>query len=171
MQDRLEGVPAALVSASFDGRAVALTALEALYPLEAIYGASYTFIDRCYVFIDKPEPDRYRVTLTPKQAEGDVAQVLRAHIGEFANELLACAWRAQISKENRAVIEAVTMQAVGAAMGPPSLDDLAAFDFTDEAFEDPLGIAMSWEEKYKKKGKADGETDAAADAKAGEGGA
>ena len=36
-------------------------------------------------------------------------------------------------------------------MGPPSLDDLAAFDFSEESFEDPLGIAMSWEDKYKKK--------------------
>ena len=44
-------------------------------------------------------------------------------------------------------------------MGPPSLDDLEKFDFSDEPFEDPLGIAMSWEEKYGKKKK--GEEDAA----------
>jgi hypothetical protein len=40
-------------------------------------------------------------------------------------------------------------------MGPPSLEDLAAYDFSDEPLEDPLGIAMSWEEKYKKKEKSD----------------
>ncbi len=45
----------------------------------------------------------------------------------------------------------MTLQAIAGAMGPPSLEDLESFDFTDEAFEDPLGIAMSWEEKYKKK--------------------
>jgi len=27
----------------------------------------------------------------------------------------------------------------------------ASFDFSSEAFEDPLGIALSWEEKYGKK--------------------
>jgi hypothetical protein len=39
-------------------------------------------------------------------------------------------------------------------MGAPSLDDLEKFEFGDEAFEDPLGIAMSWEEKYGKNKKA-----------------
>ena len=43
------------------------------------------------------------------------------------------------------------MQAIAGAMGEPSLDDLAAFDFSDEAFDDPLGIAQSWEEKHGKK--------------------
>ena len=36
-------------------------------------------------------------------------------------------------------------------MGPPTLDDLEKFDFSDETFEDPLGIAMSWEDKHGKK--------------------
>ncbi|MEI8259300.1 MAG: hypothetical protein WCJ30_26835 [Deltaproteobacteria bacterium] len=62
----------------------------------------------------------------------------------------------------------VTSQAISAAMGPPSLDDLAAFDFGDESFEDPLGIAMSWEEKYKKKDAAtSSDADAAAKPDAG----
>ena len=42
-------------------------------------------------------------------------------------------------------------------MGPPSLDDLASFDFSDQGFDDPLGIAMSWEEKHGKKPKPPGE--------------
>ena len=32
----------------------------------------------------------------------------------------------------------------------------ADFDFSEEPFEDPLGIAMSWEEKYGKKDKSQG---------------
>jgi His-Xaa-Ser system protein HxsD len=116
-----------------------------LYPLEALYGAAYVFIDRCYVLLDRPDPTKWRVTLTPK-----TPQDLKAIAGEFGNELLACAWRHKITTENRATIEAVTMQAIAGAMGPPSLDDLAAFDFTQEKFEDPLGIAVSWEEKYRK---------------------
>jgi len=116
-----------------------------LYPLEALYGAAYVFIDRCYVLLDRPDPTKWRVTLTPKTPSD-----LKALAGEFGNELLACAWRHKITTENRATIEAVTMQAIAGAMGPPSLDDLAAFDFTQEKFEDPLGIAVSWEEKYRK---------------------
>ncbi len=120
---------------------------DAIYPLEALYGASYIFIDRCYVLLDRPGPGKWRATLAPKKAGAD----LRALVGEFVNELLSCAWRHQITQANRAVIEQVTVQAIGGAMGPPSLDDLARFDFTGEKLEDPLGIAMSWEEKYKKK--------------------
>jgi hypothetical protein len=48
-------------------------------------------------------------------------------------------------------IETVTVQAIAGAMGEPSLDDLADFDFTDEALDDPLGIAQSWEEKHGRK--------------------
>lgn len=126
-----------------------------LYPLEAVYGAAYVFIDRCYVLLDRPEPTKLRVVLSPKKRDDDVAAQLREMVGELANELLSAAWRHQITQENRARIEAVTLSAISGAMGPPSLDDLESFDFTEEAFEDPLGIAMSWEEKYSKK-KADG---------------
>ena len=74
-----------------------------------------------------------------------------------SNELLSQAWRLKIVAENRAVIEAVTTQALAGAMGPPTLDDLASFDFTEDGFDDPLGIAMSWEEKQQKKSAKDTE--------------
>jgi His-Xaa-Ser system protein HxsD len=125
-----------------------------IYPLDALYGAAYTFIDRAYVLLDRPEPGKYRATLSAKDPDG---ADLPALIGEFANELLACAWRHEITKNNRAVVETVTMQAFSGALGPPSLDELEAFDFTDEPFEDPLGIATSWEEKYKKKKQSEGD--------------
>ena len=51
------------------------------------------------------------------------------------------------------------------APAEPSLDDLANFDFTEEAFDDPLGIAMSWEEKYKKKTPAEEAAEAGGEAK------
>ena len=35
--------------------------------------------------------------------------------------------------------------------GPPGLDDLLQIDPGSEAFDDPLGIAMSWEDRYRKK--------------------
>jgi hypothetical protein len=75
--------------------------------------------------------------------------------GEFANELLSCAWRSVIAHESRAMIESVTARALAGAMGPPSLDDLASYDFGQETFDDPLGIALSWEERHKKKARAD----------------
>jgi His-Xaa-Ser system protein HxsD len=131
---------------------------ESLYPKDAIYGASYVFIDRCYVHLDRVADQRVRVTLRAKSAGADTA----ALAGEFQNELLGQAWRRQIVDENRAYIEAITSRALGGAAGPPGLDDLLAMDIGEEsAFEDPLGIAMSWEEKYTKK-KTEAKVDAAA---------
>lgn len=148
--DRAEGMPEGLVEIDAADAAVAFVADATIYPLDAVYGASYVFIDRCYVLLDRPSVEQYRVTLSAKDRTAS-PEALRALIGEFVNELLACAWRHDISKQNRAVIESVTMQAFAGAMGPPSLEELETFDFTDEPFDDPLGIAQSWEEKFKKK--------------------
>ena len=148
-----EGFPKDLAVGDLADGSVTLTVDAAVYPLEAVYGAAYIFIDRCFVLLDRPKAGSVSVTLTDKKGAAD-AGALRQMAGEFANELLTQAWRQKIVEENRVLLETVTMQALaGATATPaePSLDDLANFDFTEEAFDDPLGIAMSWEEKYKKK--------------------
>lgn len=146
----LDGFPSDIVATDPAKGAVTITVDASIYPLEAVYGAAYIFLDRCYVLLDRPSGATFSVTLTSKAGdEGDPA--LRHMVGEFANELLSQAWRQKIIEENRAVIETVTAQALAGAMGPPSLDELAAFDFSADSFDDPLGIAMSWEDKYKKK--------------------
>jgi len=143
------GVPDVLAHADLTESSAELLLDSALYSLEAVYGASFTFIDRCFIFLDKTPENQFRVTLAAKKP-GATQEQLRDFVGEFSNELLACAWREKITAQNRGAIEAVTMQALAGAMGPPSLDDLEDFDFSEEPFEDPLGIAMSWEEKYGK---------------------
>ncbi|MBI4952715.1 MAG: hypothetical protein HY908_11830 [Myxococcales bacterium] len=130
------------------GGTVELELEEGLYPLEAVYGAAYVFIDRCYVHLDRAAPGRLRVRLRPKAPDADSA----AFAGEFENELLGQAWRVQIAQNHRALFEAIASRAVTGAAGPPGLDELFDMDIgADTAFEDPLGLAMSWEEKYKKK--------------------
>ena len=153
MTSQTQGFPDDLVSVDVGAKAVTLKVDPALYPLDALYGAAYIFIDRCFVLLDKPDAS-WRVTLSSRKAE-PTPEELQGLVGEFANELLSCAWRAKISEQSRALIESVTAQALGGAMGPPSLDDLEKFDFSEEAFEDPLGIALSWEEKHKKKARPD----------------
>ncbi len=151
----LDGFPKDLAVGDLTEGSVTLTVDAAVYPLEAVYGAAYIFIDRCFVLLDRPKAGSVAVTLTSKKAAAD-ADALRSLAGEFANELLTQAWRQKIIEENRVLLEQVTTQALAGAAAradvkEPSLDDLASFDFTEEAFDDPLGIAMSWEEKYKKK--------------------
>jgi len=153
MATSLQGFPSDLLAVDRAASSVTLRVDPATYSLDALYGAAYIFIDRCFVLLDKPDAS-YRVTLAWKKGEPTEEQ-LNALVGEFANELLSCAWRAKISEDSRALIESVTAQALGGALGPPTLDELEKFDFSDETFEDPLGIAMSWEEKHRKKAHPD----------------
>jgi His-Xaa-Ser system protein HxsD len=145
-----DGFPADLCTVDVGKASVSLRVDFALYPLTALYGAAYIFIDRCYVLLGRPDPTHASITLAWKKGEPPDG-ALRDLAGEFMNELLSCAWRAKINEESRSIIEAVTAQAFAGAMGPPSLDDLEKFDFSEDSFEDPLGIAMSWEDKYGKK--------------------
>ena len=134
----------------FDDGWVSLELDEDLYPRDAVQGAAYVFLDRAYVFLERAGGARIRVRLKAKgSADGAVLA------GEFENEALAQAYRRRIAADNRAFIEGVASRALSGAAGPPGLDDLLAMDIgPDTAFDDPLGIAMSWEEKYAKK-KAD----------------
>jgi His-Xaa-Ser system protein HxsD len=143
---------------------------EGLYPRDAIYGAAYVFIDRCYVHLDRVADKRIQVSLKAKKPGADS----QAMAGEFQNELLSQAWRQKIVEDNKQFVETITARALGGAAGPPGLDELLAMDIGEEtAFEDPLGIAMSWEEKYKKKSKggeakAEGEAATPSDPSGGE---
>jgi len=87
-----EGIPSGIAGVDTSSGSAWILVDEVLYPLDALYGAAYVFIDRCHVFLDRAGPGQVRVTLSPKAAPVDSA-VLRSHVGEFANELLSCAWR------------------------------------------------------------------------------
>jgi His-Xaa-Ser system protein HxsD len=133
----------------FDESWVALEFDEELYSRDAIHGAAYVFIDRCYLHLERAGDKRLRVRLKAKK--GSLADT-QAYVGDFGNEALGQAWRRHIAGDNRATIESITARGLAGAAGPPGLDDLLAMDIGAEtAFEDPLGIAMSWEEKYTKK--------------------
>lgn len=140
------------VTTNLANGSAAFTVDPSLYPLDALYGAAYVFIDRCFVFLEKNAAGHVVVSLAPKKGPADQI-TLEKWAGEFSNELLSCAWRHQIAANNKQALEQVTSLALAGAMGPPSLDDLSTFDFSSQPLEDPLGIAMSWEEKYKKKPK------------------
>lgn len=125
---------------------------EELYPRDAVQGAAYVFLDRSYVFLERAGDKSLRVRLKAKAGDGATLA------GEFENEALAQAYRRRIAAGSRAFIESIASRAIAGAAGPPGLDDLLAMDIgADTAFDDPLGIAMSWEDKYaKKKGDHDG---------------
>lgn len=131
-----------------------------LYPIDVVYGAAYVFLDRCYVLLDKQEggargASRYLVHL---RAKGPLsAEQLSAMSGEFSNELLSQALRRKIVKANQKIIEEITTQAIaGAAGGTLPSDFLDSGDDGMDFLDDPLGIAVPWEDKFKKKKDGEG---------------
>lgn len=143
--------------------ALKLTINPRIYPLEAVMAASYTFLDRAYVLLNKDKTDLV-VQLWPKEG-----QTARATEGDFYNELLNEALRLKISKQNQQVREMVINRALFAATNTnveeevldraldslDNLDDLNLDLDSDnlDFLDDPLGIAVPWEEKFAADGK------------------
>lgn len=117
-----------------------------LYPLEVIYQTAYIYIDRCYVLLGRPAKDQVSVRL---KARPDCSKAdFEAIVGEFENELLAQALRRKVAQRTEGAREAIIHRALFSAM-PESLS-LGLDDDDDDGdyLDDPLGIAVPWEEKF-----------------------
>lgn len=120
-----------------------------IYPLEVIYATAYIYLDRCYVFLERREGDKVAVRLKGKPDCG--RKEFDRVVGEFENELLSQAFRRKVSKRTQAVREAIVHRALFS-----SLPEAASLSLEDEGdyLDDPLGIAVPWEDKFgKEKGK------------------
>ena len=135
-----------------------LTLDRGLYPLDVVYGAAYVLIDRAYLLLDRLDDGRIAIRIEARGAGDETT--LRGLTGELSNELLNQALRRKITRQNKAELEAIVTQALAGATGallPGELDD-ADLDFLD----DPLGIAVPWEEKFSKEARAQKSKEAAA---------
>jgi hypothetical protein len=141
------GFPANAAEIDVEGGRVVLAVDAELYPRDAVYAAVMPLLAKAFVHLDR-RGDEVRIEVRPR-AQAD-AGALRAVLGGLANELLIASSRAEIAKRRGGLIEAVTRRAISGAMGPPSLDDLESFDLDGDAFEDPLGIAESWDQAHDK---------------------
>ncbi|MFH1532085.1 MAG: His-Xaa-Ser system protein HxsD [Pseudomonadota bacterium] len=122
-----------------------------LYPLEVIYGASYQFIDRCYVRLEQADDGRIAIYIKPKP---DSVVDVEALAGEFQNELLNQAFRRKVAQRTGKVRDMVVQRALYSAVPERSdADDMEGDDL--DFLDDPLGIAVPWEEKFD--GEAKGE--------------
>lgn len=146
--------PAELANIDVTAQQVSLVVDAGLYPRDAVYAALVPMLGRAFVFVDRTESGDVRIEVRPRSKTD--APGLRALLGSLSNELLVAATRAEITSRRGELLSAVTRRAVAGAMGPPSLDDLESFDLDGEAFEDPLGIADSWERGHAEKPKKDG---------------
>ena len=148
------GMSEATIMTATDGKLV-LALDKSLYPLDVIYGAAYVFIDRAYILLGR-DGENITVELACKDEDIDEA-ALRAMAGEFSNELLSQALRRKITKANQTILETIVSQALAGATGamvPSSFDDDDDEDDDLDFLDDPLGIAVPWEERFKKRGTA-----------------
>ncbi|MFN8642949.1 MAG: His-Xaa-Ser system protein HxsD [Candidatus Binatia bacterium] len=117
---------------------------EQLYPLEALYGACYLFLDRCYVFLSRAASGGVAVRLTARESAN--AAELDALAGEFGNELLSQSLRLELSRSTARIREYYTAAALRSAAAAPTVDELLAELESEELLEDPLEIMVPWEE-------------------------
>lgn len=119
---------------------------ETVYPLDAIYGGAYLFVDRCFVYLSRPKPQVVNVRLTSRGPATPAE--LDALAGEFTNELLSQTARLRLSQATARIREYYTAAALRAAASAPSVDDLLAELDAEELGDDPLEISVPWEAKY-----------------------
>lgn len=112
---------------------------ENIFSLEAVLSACYGFIDNHYVFLDK-KGKSFLIFLEPKDKENLEAKEIE---GKFRNELLHSALRMKISNSNAEIREYIVSQALCS-----SLPANESEGWNNQKLDDPLGIAIPWEEKF-----------------------
>ena len=120
-----------------------------VYNLEAVLSACYSFIDRAYMFLDT-DSKKAKTLVSLKGKKKISPKKLNQLKDEFLNELLYCSLRYTVSKNNKKIREYIVGRALYSAL-PES--DLISESEKSDYIEDPLGIAIPWEEKYGKKEK------------------
>lgn len=116
---------------------------EKVYPADAIYGASYIFIDRCYVFLDRPSDHKVAIRLRTKEKASEAE--LEALAGELANELLNQVLRQRIGASTARIREYYMARAFFSSDGKSTIDQLLAELDAEELAEAPLEVAVPWE--------------------------
>ena len=126
---------------------IIITVNPLLYSLEVVYSAAYTFIDKVYLFLE--ESTKNQIAINIKGKEKLTKKRLEDLAGEFCNELLNCALRDKISKNNQKIREQIIARALFSA--EETSNGKVTEKLGKEKWQkDILGIALPWEEKYGK---------------------
>jgi His-Xaa-Ser system protein HxsD len=89
-----------------------------LYPLEAVYSASYVFLDKAYIQLDGDPEKEILVKLTLKQ-DGDINQIK----GEFLNELINYADYLKRAEKTKGIREILLQRILLTSETPPVEED------------------------------------------------
>jgi His-Xaa-Ser system protein HxsD len=121
-----------------------------IYPEEAVLASCYCFLDKLYVFLENPKKNTITVHLTSKDNK-DITKMK----GEFQNELVNNVLRYNIAQRNKDLRQYIVKTALFFSQPKETIDELLFDDLNleggqDNWQEDPLDIAVPWEEKYDK---------------------
>ena len=116
---------------------------EELYPREAVFGAAYLFVDRCFVFLHRPGDKQVEVRL--KSKEETTPEALEALAGEFANALLDQVVRFHVAERTGRLREYTMARAFFTTPAQTSIDQLLAELDAEELMEDDLEIEVPWQ--------------------------
>lgn len=121
----------------------------AAFARDAIYAAAFTFVDRAFVRLERPDASHVDVVLSAKEGASFTRE-------EVVEALASAKLHVASADAGRTWVESIVLGALGAPDAEPPAPAAAPLpDLTPEdlaAFDDPLGIAKSWEEKHKKEG-------------------
>jgi His-Xaa-Ser system protein HxsD len=115
-----------------------------IYPLDVALSAAYVMTEKNYILLDGEPSEGMTVEIRPKDKNANLEAVGR----EFHNELISYANYAVQSLRNEKLREAI-LNRVLLTNSEAAQDSLKSAD-EPFVFDDPLGIAIPWEEKYGK---------------------
>lgn len=131
------------LSYHLDERRVSFVLDEELYPRDAVYGAAYLFVDRCFVFLTRPADKHVEVRLKAREAATE--SQLEALAGEFANELLNQVVRFRVGESTAKLREYTLARALFTDDTRSTIDQLLAELDSEELQEESLEIPVPWE--------------------------
>ncbi|HOX44651.1 MAG TPA: His-Xaa-Ser system protein HxsD [Myxococcota bacterium] len=123
---------------------------EKLFPRPVSVAAAYRFLDRCYIRLERAGKQHLIVQLKGKQKITKAS--LECLAEEFQNELLHQLLRHQVAERTAGLRDAIVGRALFSAEPAPTEAASPGGDSAGPAdmdyLDDPLGIAVPWEEKY-----------------------
>jgi His-Xaa-Ser system protein HxsD len=119
----------------------------AVYPKEALVSACYMFLDKYYIFLESRAGGKVEVMMKDKGGKKLSREKIAKIKDDFLNELLYNTARLDAAKRNKRLREFIVGRALFSAVENLEPEETAGTG------NDPLGIAIPWEEKNKKSGK------------------
>ncbi len=114
------------------------------YPREVVTSTCCQFLERNYIFLENKNGN-IEIKITPKNS-----CELKKVKSDFNEGLVSNALRYDVSQRNKDVREYIVKAALSFFLGDKTGEGLLIKDLqTQDWKEDPLGIAIPWEEKHK----------------------